>query len=341
MSAVSYDAVLIMSFGGPEGLDDVMPFLDNVLRGRNVPEERKREVAHHYESFGGVSPINAQNRALKAALEAELKAHAIDLPVYWGNRNWRPMIADTMASMKRDGVKRALVFVTSGFSSYSGCRQYREDIEKARQLVGPDAPVCDKLRMFYNHPSFIEVTAMNLRAARERLPEELRDGALTLFTAHSIPASMASTCAYEAQLLETARLSAEAAGVDRWHLVYQSRSGPPGQPWLEPDICAALDEAAKGGTRACVIAPIGFLVDHMEVIYDLDHEARRRADALGLKIARAATPGTHPLFVAMIRELIQERLDPSRPKRAMGTRGPNHDVCPPDCCPAPVRLGRP
>ena len=340
MSAGSYDAVLIMSFGGPEGMADILPFLDNVLRGRNVPEERKREVAHHYEAFGGVSPINAQNRALKAALEAELAAHEIDLPVYWGNRNWHPMIADTMAAMTRDGVKRALVFATSGFSSYSGCRQYREDIERARQIAGPDAPVCDKIRMFYNHPSFIEVTAGNLRAARERLPAELRAEALTLFTAHSIPMSMASTCAYEAQLLEASKLVAEMAGIGAWRLVYQSRSGPPGQPWLEPDVCAALDETAKTGARAAVLVPIGFLVDHMEVIYDLDHEAKQRADALGLKIARAATPGTHPLFVSMIRELIQERLNPALPKRALGARGPNHDVCPVDCCPAPMRPAR-
>jgi ferrochelatase len=242
ITAEPYDALLVVSFGGPEAPDEVMPFLENVLRGRNVPRERMLEVAHHYEMFGGVSPINGQNRALIHALERELSENALDLPVYWGNRNWHPLLADTLRQMRDKGVRRALAFVTSAYSSYSGCRQYREDIERARAAVGEGAPQVDKLRVFYNHPDFIAPNVENLQAALARIPSERRAAAHVAFTAHSIPLSMASNCDYQAQLSETCRLVAEGAGHARWQLVFQSRSGSPAQPWLEPDICDHLRE---------------------------------------------------------------------------------------------------
>ena len=231
-----YDAVLVTSFGGPEGPADVMPFLENVLRGKNVPHERMLEVAEHYYHFGGKSPINDQNRRLIAALERELAEHGPKLPVYWGNRNWHPMLADTLLQMKKDGVRHALAFVTSAYSSFSSCRQYREDIAKAREDAGPDAPVVDKIRAFHNHPGFIEAMVDRVRAALAKLPEEGRDAAQLIYTAHSIPYAMARSCDYEVQLRETGRLVAEELGHADWQLVYQSRSGPPSQPWLEPDI---------------------------------------------------------------------------------------------------------
>ena len=328
----SFDALLVVSFGGPEGPDDVMPFLANVLRGRNVPESRMREVAHHYELFGGVSPINEQNRRLIGALESALAADGPRLPVYWGNRNWHPMLADTLRRMRDDGVRSALAFVTSAYSSYSGCRQYREDIERAREQVGDGAPRVEKLRAFYNHPGFVGPNAENLRAALGRIPDERRAAAHVAFTAHSIPAGMAAGCDYERQLLETCRLVADAAGAGRWRLVFQSRSGPPTQPWLEPDICDHLRGLKGAGASDVVVAPVGFISDHMEVLYDLDTEARQLAGQLGLNLVRAATVGTHPEFVRMIRELVVERLDPAAPRRSLGTFAPSHDVCPADCC---------
>jgi ferrochelatase len=328
----TYDALIVVSFGGPEAPGEVMPFLENVLRGRNVPRERMLQVAHHYELFGGVSPINGQNRALIAALEKELDANGLNLPVYWGNRNWHPLLPDTLRQMKADGIRRALAFVTSAYSSYSGCRQYREDIERARESVGAGAPQVDKLRAFYNHPGFVAPNVENLRIALARIPYERRRGAHVAFTAHSIPLSMASNCDYQAQLLETCRLVAEGAGHARWQLVFQSRSGSPMQPWLEPDICDHLRELKRAGATDAVVAPIGFISDHMEVLYDLDTEAQQVAQEIELNLIRAATVGTHPTFVKMIRELITERMtsDPARP--ALGTRGASHDVCPADCC---------
>jgi ferrochelatase len=327
-----YDALLVVSFGGPEGMEDVMPFLSNVLRGRNVPEARMREVAHHYELFGGVSPINEQNRRLIGALEGELEASGPRLPVYWGNRNWHPLLADTLRRMRDDGVRNALAFVTSAYSSYSGCRQYREDVERAREAVGPGAPRVEKLRAFYNHPGFVGPNAENLRAALGRIPEGRRACARVAFTAHSIPASMAAGCDYERQLLETCRLVAGAAGAADWRLVFQSRSGPPTQPWLEPDILDHLRALKGEGAADVVVAPVGFISDHMEVLYDLDTEARDLAAGLGLNMVRAATVGAHPEFVRMIRGLILERLDPARPRLALGALPPSHDVCPADCC---------
>jgi ferrochelatase len=327
-----YDALLVVSFGGPEGVDDVMPFLANVLRGRNVPESRMREVAHHYELFDGVSPNNGQNRRLISALERELESEGPRLPVYWGNRNWHPMLADTLRQMRDDGVRNALAFVTSAYSSYSGCRQYREDIERARETLGEGAPRVEKLRAFYNHPGFVGPNVENLRAALGQIPEERRHVARVAFTAHSVPAAMAAGCDYERQLLETCRLSAEGAGAGHWRLVFQSRSGPPTQAWLEPDICDHLRAVRGEGVADVVVAPVGFTSDHMEVLYDLDTEARQVSEEIGLNMIRAATVGTHPDFVRMIRELIHERLDPNAPRRVLGAFGPSHDVCAVDCC---------
>jgi ferrochelatase len=327
MNALPYDAILIASFGGPEGPADVMPFLDNVLRGRNIPDERKREVAHHYDLFGGVSPINAQNRKLQAALEQDLRAHNIHLPVYLGNRNWHPLFADTLRAMKERGVRKFLTFVTSAFSCYSGCRQYREDIENARQAMGAGAPAFDKIRVCYNHPGFIEVWRENVRSELTVMPD-----ARVVFTAHSIPLAMADRCDYVAQLKDACHLVAETAGIAGWDLVYQSRSGAPHQPWLEPDILDHLRRLHADGVREVLIAPIGFVSDHMEVLYDLDHEARALCEELGMRMLRARTPETHPRFVAMVRELIEERMDSRLPKRTLGARGPKEDVCPANCC---------
>lgn len=330
-AAREYDALLVMSFGGPEGMDDVIPFLENVTRGRNIPRARLEEVAHHYEHFGGISPITAQNRALIAALETELSAHGIDLPVYFGNRNWHPFIADTICQMKADGVRRALVFVTSAFSSYSGCRQYREDIIRASEEVG-GAPAFDKLRMFYNHPGFIGPNAENLRKALAQFPPHHRPDVRVAFTAHSVPMGMANGSAYVRQLQEACRLVAEQAGVAHYELVYQSRSGAPHIPWLEPDILDHMEALSAQGFSNLVIHPIGFISDHMEVLYDLDTEAVEKAHGLGMTMVRAATVGTHPAFVAMIRELIVERMTANPARRAIGAYGPNHDICPLDCC---------
>lgn len=332
----AYDAVLLVSFGGPEGPDDVLPFLERVTRGRGVPPERLQTVAAHYLARGGVSPINAQCRALLDALGAELRAAGHDLPLYWGNRNWHPLLPDTVARMAADGVRRALAIVTSATSSYSGCRQYLEDIAAARAAVGADAPVVDKIRQFYDHPGFIEAMADNVRRSLAALG--MPPGAVRLvFSAHSIPRAMAETCDYEAQLREAARLVADRVpGTGPHDLVFQSRSGPPRVPWLEPDVSDHLRALAAGGTRAVLLVPIGFVSDHMEVIQDLDTDALGVAAALGMTAARAATVGTHPRFVAGLRALIEERLDPSRPRPALGRLGVRPDVCPAGCCPPPT-----
>jgi ferrochelatase len=293
-----------------------------------VPRERLLDVAHHYERFGGVSPINAQNRQLIAALEPELRGHGIELPVYFGNRNWHPYLGDTMREMRDAGVRKALAFLTSAYSSYSGCRQYRENLYDAQQAAGPDAPEVHRLRMLYNHPGFVAANAEHVRDALAQVPT----GSHIAFVAHSIPVAMARNCAYEAQLRETGRLVAEAVGVDEWDVVYQSRSGPPQVPWLEPDVCDHVARLHAHGAPGVVVAPIGFVSDHLEVLYDLDVEAREQAAELGLPFARSRTAGTHPAFVAAIREAIEERLDPSLPKRALGRFGPSHDTCAPDCC---------
>jgi protoporphyrin/coproporphyrin ferrochelatase len=356
----AYDAFLLVSFGGPEGPGDVMPFLANVTRGRNVPPERLASVAEHYWAFGGVSPINQQCRDLLAAVRADFAASGLALPLYWGNRNWTPYLADTVRAMAKDGVRRAVAFVTSAYSSYSSCRQYLEDIEQARAAVGPGAPRIDKIRRFFNHPGFIEPFAGHVNAALATLPAEVRDDAHLVFTAHSIPLAMAEASGppgdrgrYVAELTEAARLIAErtGAGAHRWSFAYQSRSGPPSQPWLEPDVRDHLGELARSGIRAVVVVPVGFVSDHMEVRHDLDVEAAQAADALGLAFARAATPGTSPRFASMVTELVTERLalpddlagpdttvsDNPEPgggavRAALGNMGVPRQTCPADCC---------
>jgi ferrochelatase len=329
-----YDAILIVSFGGPEGMDDVIPFLENVLRGRNVPRDRMLQVAQHYELFDGVSPINQQNRELIQALRSELAQNGPHLPVYWGNRNWHPLLTDSLQQMANDGVKRALAFVTAAYSSFSSCRQYRQNIMDAQTAVGAAAPQVDKLRAFYNHPLFIEANVANIQAAFSKLNRLRNESAAQpqlIFTAHSIPQTMADKSEYAAQLAETGRLIAEAVVTENWQLVYQSRSGSPQQPWLGPDICDYLREIKATGVNDVIVAPIGFVSDHMEVIYDLDVEARKVANEIGLHMVRAATAGIHPAFVKMIRELIIERTEGAKP-RGLGTRGPRPTECPVDCC---------
>jgi ferrochelatase len=332
-----YDAFILVSFGGPEGPDDVLPFLENVLRGRNVPRERMLEVAEHYQHFGGVSPINAQNRALIAALEQEFRDTGLKLPIYFGNRNWHPLMADTLRQMAADGVRRALAFVTSAYSSYSGCRQYRENIEAARQIVGPEAPTVDKLRVFYNHPGFVDPMVELVRDSLATIPAARRATTQLLFTAHSIPQAMSDNCNYVKQLTEAARLVASqtsdlGVAADRWQLVYQSRSGPPTQPWLEPDVGDALRAALASGATDAIVIPIGFISDHMEVMFDLDVEAHELCQEMGLNMIRCPTVGTHPRFVRMIAELVKERMSKQPERLALGQYGPNHDVCPVDCC---------
>jgi ferrochelatase len=334
---MNYDAILVISFGGPEGHDGVIPFLENVLRGRNVPRERMLAVAEHYYHFDGKSPINQKTRELIAALKDELAQHGPRLPVYWGNRNWHPMLADTLRQMKNDGVKRALAFVTSVYSSYSGCRQYREDITRAQAEVGEGAPQIDKLRVFFNHPGFLEATEDRLKEALAQIPAQARHNVQIVYVAHSIPMSMAKTSDYVKQLEEVRRLASHAVGISNHVLVYQSRSGAPGQPWLEPDILDYLREVKeKKLVSSVAVAPISFISDHMEVLYDLDIEARHLCDSLSLPMARAKTVGIHPKFIAMIRELILERTEGAE-RRALGSLGARQDVCAEDCCPAPQR----
>lgn len=334
-----YDAILIVGFGGPEAPGDVMPFLENVVRGRNVPRERLLEVAEHYRHFGGISPINNQVRDLIAAIQPELKQRGVDLPIYWGNRNWHPMLTDTMRAMAADGIKNALGVVLAAYSSYSSCRQYREDLQRAATEVGAGAPRVDKMRVFYNHPGFIAANAERVLEALHRLPGDRREHVRIAFTAHSIPRSMADTCRYEEQLREACRLVADTLSIDpeRWQLVYQSRSGPPQVPWLDPDILDHIRALHESQVRELLIHPIGFLSDHMEVLYDLDEEARLLCDEVGITMVRSATVGVHPGFVAMLAEVIQERMSGAIERRAIGRFGPSHDVCPLDCCPAPAR----
>ena len=319
-SKTNYDALLVVSFGGPEGMDDVIPFLENVLRGRNVPRERMLQVAQHYEMFGGVSPINQRNRELIAALENELEKNGPHLPIYWGNRNWHPLLPDTIRRMASDGVRNALAFVTSAYSSYSSCRQYLQNIADAQAQVGPSAPRVEKLRTFYNHPLFIEANVDHIRDAWRQLKNPA--SAHLVLTAHSIPESMAANCDYAKQLNQTGSLIAQALNIENWELVYQSRSGSPSQPWLGPDVCDHLKALRAANVAEVVVAPIGFVSDHMEVVYDLDVQARKIAEEIGMNLVRAKTAGTHPAFVRMIRELMLDRINDVVPK----------NICAPDCC---------
>ncbi|GLY67695.1 ferrochelatase [Amycolatopsis taiwanensis] len=311
MDRVSYDALLWLSFGGPEGPDDVLPFLENVTRGRGVPPERLAEVAEHYQHFGGVSPINRLNREAITAVEKELAAQGIELPVYFGNRNWHPMVEDTLARMAADGVRRALVFPTSAYGGYSACRQYDEDIERARAAVGEGAPELVKLRQFFDHPLFVGTLAEGLRNAHAQL-----GGARTVFTAHSVPESADRASGppeeggrrYSRQIAEAARLVAAEAGVGAYDVVWQSRSGPPQIPWLEPDILDHLDALHAQGETAVVVCPVGFVSEHLEVVWDLDTEAAARAAELGLGFARVPTAGGDPRFAELVVELVREHL---------------------------------
>ncbi|TQN42522.1 ferrochelatase [Blastococcus colisei] len=328
------EALLVLSFGGPEGHDDVMPFLENVTRGRGIPRERLEEVAEHYHHFGGVSPINDQNKALIAAIEKELAAAGIDLPVYWGNRNWAPYVEDTWAQMAADGIEHVYVFATSAYASFSGCRQYHEDIARARAATTsptrPGGPTAEKLPHYFDTPGFVQANADALAAALASLPEAVRGTARLVATAHSIPNAMSAVAgpdggAYEAELLAAAeRVVAEAAPGATFDLVWQSRSGPPSVPWLEPDVNDHLRALAAGGETAVVLFPVGFISDHLEVIWDLDNEAKETAEEVGLAFARAATAGTHLAFVESIRMLLQERRAGGLPR--LGTN------CPASCC---------
>jgi protoporphyrin/coproporphyrin ferrochelatase len=334
---MNFDAILVVSFGGPESREEVIPFLENVLRGRNIPRERLQVVADHYYLFDGKSPINEQTRNLIAALKKEIAAHGLKLPIYWGNRNWHPMLTETIGQMKEDGIHRALAFVTSAYSSYSGCRQYREDIARAQSEVGSGAPEIDKLRVFFNHPGFIEAIEERLRDAIASVPAGVRQNLQIVYTAHSIPVPMANTSDYVRQLEEVKTLVSARLDIRNHVLVYQSRSGAPGQPWLGPDILEYLREVkARGTASAVVVAPIGFISDHMEVIYDLDVEAQRLCESISLPMVRARTVGLHPKFIATIRELIEERIAPGTERRSLGSLGPRHDECAEDCCPAPM-----
>lgn len=340
---MKYDAVLVVSFGGPEGLEDILPFLDNVLRGKGVPEERKLEVAHHYELFGGVSPINDQNRELVELITEKLQDLNIPLPVLLANRNTEPFIPEVLKECQEKGYHKLLVYITSGFSCYSGCRQYRENLMAAQAELGGEAPDFDKIRVFFNHPLFIETVSDNVRKALDLLPAEDQAGARVVFTAHSIPMAMANSSRYTEQLAEAARLVTERLERPDWDLVYQSRSGPPSMPWLEPDICDHLDALKQQGVTSVVVCPLGFVSDHMEVLYDLDLEARDHAAELGLTYVRASTPGNDPRMVEMIVELIRERLEDWPDRRTIGRLPAKHDVCPADCCPAmkrPAAAGR-
>lgn len=343
MSDTPCDSLLFVSFGGPERREDVLPFLENVLRGRNVPRERMLEVAEHYYHFDGVSPINQQNRELIEAVTAQLRERGIDLPIYWGNRNWSPLLTDTLQQMTRDGRKHALAFVTAAFSSYSSCRQYRENLEAACSSAGESAPQVEKVRVFFNHPDFIAANADRVQTALQKLPEAARKSAHIAFTAHSIPVSMASQCSYAQQLHESCRLVAAALRIPetRWKLVYQSRSGRPEDPWLDPDILDHIRSLKEARATGVVVAPIGFLSDHMEVMYDLDEEAQQLAQSLELPFARAGTVGTHERFVTMVRKLFEERLFPETLREAVGSMPAAPDTCALNCCPAPRRPAAP
>jgi ferrochelatase len=334
MPAFEYQALLVVAFGGPEGPDDVLPFLENVLRGKNVPRERLLAVAEHYRRFGGMSPINAQNRALIAAIEAEFKRAGVSLPIYLGNRNWHPLLSETLSQMRKDGIRRAIGLFTSAYSSYSSCRQYLENIEQAQREVGANAPRVDKLRAYYNHPGFIEAWTDRAQQTLQALPAGEWSAMHVVFTAHSIPQSMAANCRYAEQLLEASRLVAEKLGLrsEQWQLAFQSRSGPPAQPWLEPDILACLQSLKTAGVGEVVVVPIGFISDHIEVLYDLDTEACQAAEQLGIRMLRAPTLGTHSRFVRMIRELVVERMTGADERPTVGQYPAELDVCPANCC---------
>ena len=355
----AFDAILLLSFGGPEGPDDVVPFLENVTRGRGVPRERLEEVAEQYLLFGGRSPINDQNKALLEALRAELDRRGQNLPLHWGNRNWAPFVEDVLGEITAAGHRRVLAVSTSAYSSYSACRQYLDDIDRAVAAVrdaGGDPPAVEKVRPYWNHPGFVLAMVERVHAALEALSAADRNRARLVFTAHSVPLSMAETSDYQAQLLDEATMIVERVAVPRigaarnggadddrgWDLVYQSRSGPPQVPWLEPDIVDHLGALHGRGEDVVIVVPIGFTSDHMEVVYDLDTQAADAAKELGMTMVRAGTVGTHPLFVRGLVDVLEEHLVGRLPA-ALGALGPRVNPCRPGCCPAPARpvAGRP
>jgi len=322
---VQFDAVLLLSFGGPEGPEQVLPFLQNVTRGRGIPPERLADVAEHYRHFGGVSPINGINRALIEQIRAELGARGAGLPVYFGNRNWQPYVEDTVAVMRGDGVRRAAVFATSAWGGYSSCAQYLEDIARARRAVGEGAPELVKLRQFFDHPLFVEMFADAVRAAAATLPQPVRGDARLVFTAHSIPVRASSRCGpdlYRRQVGYASGLVADAAGYAGYDQVWQSRSGPPQVPWLQPDVADHLRTLAAAGVPAVIVCPVGFVADHIEVVWDLDHELRRQAEAAGIAFARASTPNADPRFARLVVDLIDELRCHREPARVVGPRQP-------------------
>jgi ferrochelatase len=341
-----YDALMLVSFGGPEKPEDVVPFLENVTRGRGIPRERLEEVGEHYFLFGGRSPINDQNRAFIGAVKEDLASNGIDVPVYWGNRNWDPFLADTLRQMREDGIQRAACLVTSAYSSYSGCRQYRENLADAVAEV-PGAPRLDRLRHYFNHPGFVEPMVDATLAALADLGDAGRHDAHVLFVTHSIPVAMNDGSgpeggAYVAQHVAVAEEISERVRQETGHryaseLAFCSRSGPPHVPWLEPDVNDRIRELAEDGVAAVVVVPIGFVSDHMEVVYDLDTEARATAEKAGIEFARAATAGLDPRFVSMVRDLLVERAAVERGREvrraAVGALPPSWDRCPAGCCP--------
>jgi protoporphyrin/coproporphyrin ferrochelatase len=354
LDTAPYDALLVVSFGGPERSEDVLPFLENVTRGRGIPRDRLEQVAEHYHALGGRSPINDQNREFIAAVEEDFRSTGIGLPVYWGNRNWDPFLADTLARMRADGIRRAACLVTSAYSSYSGCRQYRENLADAVAAVGEGAPRLDRLRHYFNHPGFVEPLVDATLSSLADLGDGARRDAHVLFVTHSIPEAMNDSAgpdggAYVLQHRAVAEEIGERIRQETGHrypteLVYCSRSGPPHVPWLEPDVNDRIEELAADGVGGVVLVPIGFVSDHMEVIYDLDTEARATAEKAGIEMVRAATAGVDPRFVAMVRDLLLERAAAERgvdvPRPTVGPLGPSWDVCPAGCCPN-LQGGRP
>ena len=341
MQRADFDAVLLLSFGGPEAPEHVMPFLENVTRGRGIPRERLAAVAEHYLHFGGVSPINGINRALIGQLESELVDAGLDLPVYFGNRNWEPYIEDTVTAMRDNGVRRAAVFTTSAWGGYSSCTQYNEDIARGREAAGDGAPELVKLRQYFDHPLLVEMFADAIAEAAQTLPAELRADVRLVFTAHSIPVAARSRCGpdlYARQVAHASRLVASRAGYADYDQVWQSRSGPPQVPWLEPDVVDHLSSLAEVGTKAVVVCPIGFVADHIEVVWDLDSELREEADRLGVALARARTPNADRRFARLAVDLIAELREGRAPARVPGPDAPplygfsiDGALCTPDC----------
>ncbi|KWX25077.1 ferrochelatase [Mycolicibacterium wolinskyi] len=342
MDCSTFDAVLLLSFGGPEGPEQVMPFLENVTRGRGIPTERLAEVAEHYLHFGGVSPINGINRALIEQLRLQVP----DLPVYFGNRNWDPYVEDTVAAMRDNGIRRAAVFTTSAWGGYSSCKQYVEDIARARAAVGDGAPELVKLRQYFDHPLLVEMFADAIGAAARSLPDDLRDEARLVFTAHSIPIAADERHGprlYSRQVGYATRLVAAAAGFEEYDQVWQSRSGPPSIPWLEPDVADHLTALGERGTRAVIVCPIGFVADHIEVVWDLDYELRLQAEAAGIAYVRAATPNADPRFARLAAGLIDELRNGAQPQRVVNPNpvpgygfSVNGAPCAPQCCGGPA-----